>query len=66
MTTFDVPTLDQQRRLAFVLYSIFKGYHAFDEYLSYVPCSGCGLRNYNTDNPLWQCPDYPKCAEGGW
>jgi hypothetical protein len=27
----------------------------------YVPCSGCGLRNYDTDDPLWNCPDFPEC-----
>jgi len=29
----------------------------------YVPCPGCGLRNYKTDDAFWVCPDYPKCAE---
>ena len=28
---------------------------------TYVPCTGCGLRNYDTDDPLWTCPDFPKC-----
>jgi hypothetical protein len=27
----------------------------------YVPCSGCGLRNYDTRDRFWNCPDYPKC-----
>ncbi len=27
----------------------------------YVVCSGCGLRNHNTRDPFWNCPDYPNC-----
>jgi hypothetical protein len=27
----------------------------------YVACAGCGLRNYNTRDLSWNCPDYPKC-----
>ncbi len=29
--------------------------------VDYVACSGCGLRNYETDDRLWNCPDFPKC-----
>ena len=29
----------------------------------YVPCSGCGTRNYETTDPHWNCPDFPNCAE---
>jgi hypothetical protein len=27
----------------------------------YVACSGCGLRNHDTRDRFWNCPDYPKC-----
>ncbi len=30
---------------------------------TYVPCSGCGLRNYETTDPTWNCPDFPACAD---
>lgn len=28
-----------------------------------VPCAGCGVRNYETDDPTWNCPDFPKCGQ---
>jgi hypothetical protein len=27
----------------------------------YVACSGCGLRNHDTADPLWNCPNFPNC-----
>jgi ssDNA-binding Zn-finger/Zn-ribbon topoisomerase 1 len=27
----------------------------------YAVCSGCGLRNHDTRDPFWNCPDYPNC-----
>lgn len=33
----------------------------------YVPCPGCGTRNFDKDAPMdWKCPEYPGCAEGAW
>lgn len=27
----------------------------------YVACSGCGLRNRDTRDRFWNCPDFPNC-----